>query len=156
MSPKVINYYMWSIILFQCICTLLIILILKAWSLINFKKIPTIYKAKQNRIVLPRPSYPRPGWSNWLRKLTVTVIFIIVSANHPYLQPKGWIVKGAAQQDRLNACKRRLNGCHQTVINDPRAQHPSQMFLTGSQFWRGRKTRLPGEKPASKVEIGRN
>ena len=32
----------------------------------------------------------------------------ILSANHPYLQPKGGIAKGAAQRDRLNACERRL------------------------------------------------
>ena len=32
----------------------------------------------------------------------------ILSANHPYLQPEGWIAKGAAQRDRLNACERRL------------------------------------------------
>ena len=31
-----------------------------------------------------------------------------VSANQPYLQPEGWIAKGAAQQDRPNACERRL------------------------------------------------
>ena len=32
----------------------------------------------------------------------------ILSANHPYLQPEGWIAKGAAQQDQPNACERRL------------------------------------------------
>ena len=31
----------------------------------------------------------------------------ILSAYHPYLQPEGWIAKGAAQRDRLNACCRR-------------------------------------------------
>ena len=31
-----------------------------------------------------------------------------VPANHPYLQPEGWIAKGAAQKDRPNACERRL------------------------------------------------
>ena len=32
----------------------------------------------------------------------------ILSANYPYLQPEGWIAKGAAQRDRLNAGERRL------------------------------------------------
>ena len=32
----------------------------------------------------------------------------ILSANHPYLQPEGWIAKGAAQRDRPNAFERRL------------------------------------------------
>ena len=37
-------------------------------------------------------------------------------------------------QDRPNACERPLNGCRQTVVYDHGAQHPSQMFLTGSRF----------------------
>ena len=32
----------------------------------------------------------------------------LLSANYPSLQPKGWIAKGAAQRDRLNARERRL------------------------------------------------
>ena len=43
------------------------------------------------------------------------------------------------------------SGCCQMVMHDPRAQHPGQMFLTGSQFWRGRKTRVPGEKPSNQL-----
>ena len=31
-----------------------------------------------------------------------------MSANHPYLQPEGWIMKGAAQPDRPNEYERRL------------------------------------------------
>ena len=33
---------------------------------------------------------------------------VCMSANHPYLQPEGWITKGAAPQDRPNAFERRL------------------------------------------------
>ena len=32
-----------------------------------------------------------------------------VSANHPSLQPKGWIVKGAAQQDQPNGYENTTN-----------------------------------------------
>ena len=40
---------------------------------------------------------------------------------------------------------------------DPGAQYHSQMLLTGSQFWRGRKTGVvPRGKPSSQVEIDRN
>ena len=35
----------------------------------------------------------------------------------------------------------------------PRAQYPGQIFLTGSGFWSGRETGVPGEKPSSQVEI---
>ena len=34
-----------------------------------------------------------------------------------------------------------------------RAQHPGQIFLTGSGFWSGRETGVPGEKPSSQIEI---
>ena len=38
-----------------------------------------------------------------------------MSANHPYLQPEGWIVKGTVQQDWPKTCERHLwlppNGC---------------------------------------------
>ena len=40
--------------------------------------------------------------------LSLVLIYYILSANHPYLQPEGWIAKGAAQRDRLNACEGRL------------------------------------------------
>ena len=33
---------------------------------------------------------------------------VCMSANHSYLQPEGWITKGAAQRDRPNAFERRL------------------------------------------------
>ena len=49
-----------------------------------------------------------------------------MSASHPYSQRGGWIAKGAAQQDRPNACEKRLDGYRQTVLyDDPGAQHPS-------------------------------
>ena len=41
--------------------------------------------------------------SNWL-----ICSSCILSASHPYLQPEGWIAKGAAQRDRPNARERRF------------------------------------------------
>ena len=36
------------------------------------------------------------------------IMYVCVSADHPYSQPKDWITKGAAQRDRPNAYERRL------------------------------------------------
>ena len=66
----------------------------------------------------------------------------LVSANHPSLQPGGWIAKAAAHQDRPNACERRLKGCRQTVMYDPGVQYPSQMLLNERWFWSERKNRI--------------
>ena len=57
------------------------------------------------------------------------LLYVCMSANHPYLQPEGWITKGAAQRDRRKAFERCL-WLPPTVVNDPGAQQPSQMFLT--------------------------
>ena len=42
---------------------------------------------------------------------------------------------------------RGASGCRQTVMHDPGAQHPDQLFLTKSRFCRGRKTGYPEKTP---------
>ena len=49
-----------------------------------------------------------------------------VSANHPQLQPGGWIAKGADQRDRPNAFER-----HETVMNDPGTTAKPDVFDLG-------------------------
>ena len=58
------------------------------------------------------PVFSQMSPSYWLSRFThsaaCTCMYVCVSANHPYLQPGGWITKGAAQRDRPNAYERRL------------------------------------------------
>ena len=49
-----------------------------------------------------------PLSNNRLNLVCIVRIVSYVSADHPYLQPEGWITKGAAQQDRPNAYERCL------------------------------------------------
>ena len=70
-------------------------------------------------------------------------IIIIASANHSYLQPRGLTCEGHSSDGIGRMHMKGASGCRQTAMHDPGAQHPGQMFLTGSRFWRGRKT---GEK----------
>ena len=73
-------------------------------------------------------------------------IIIIMSANHPFLQPRGLNCEGHSSDGIGRMHMKGPSGCRQTVMHDPGAQHPGPMFLTGSRFWRGRKTGVPGEK----------
>jgi len=62
-------------------------------------------------------------------------LYVCMSANHPYLQPQGWITKGAAQRDRPNAFERRLrlppNG-HEWPL-----QYQSHALAMGRREFRG-------------------
>ena len=73
------------------------------------------------------------------------IIIIMVPDNHPYLQPRGLNCEGYSSDGISRKHMKGASGWCQTVMHDPRAQHPDQMFLCGSRFWRGKKTGLPGE-----------
>ena len=63
--------------------------------------------------------------------LLIRIIYVCVSTNHPYLQPEGWITKGAAQRDRPNTFERRSLAAAKRSWMTP--EHSSQ----GRCFWLG-------------------
>ena len=69
-----------------------------------------------------------------------------VPDKHPYLQPGELNCKGRSSGGISRMHMKGASGCCQTVLHDPRAQHPDQMFLSGSRFWRGKKTGVYLEK----------
>ena len=81
------------------------------------------------------------------------IIIITGPDNPPYLQPRGLNCKGHSSEGISPMHMKGASVSCQTVMHDPRAQHPDQMFLSGSRFWRGKETGVPGEKPSSQVEI---
>ena len=54
-------------------------------------------------------------------------------SNHPYWKPWGLTWKGCSSNGIGQMHRKGTSGCCQTVMYDPGAKHPDQMFWTGSR-----------------------